>query len=100
MPLMSLGITALTVMQLMRLNAYENLLTTFMKKLSVVVHYMTRQQQWIMRNGLKKMSEYTHNDDVADMIYAKEQEIKLLKEALQRIEAELNRITNEYSRGL
>ena len=44
--------------------------------------------------------EYTHNDDVADMIYAKEQEIKLLKEALQRIEAELNRITNEYSRGL
>jgi len=44
--------------------------------------------------------EYTHNDDVADMIHAKEQEIKLLKEALQRIEAELNRITNEYSRGL
>jgi hypothetical protein len=46
------------------------------------------------------MSEYTHNDDVADMIYAKEQEIKLLKEALQRIETELNRITNEYARGL
>jgi hypothetical protein len=44
--------------------------------------------------------EYTHNDDVADMIYAKEQEIKLLKEALLRIETELNRITNEYSRGL
>lgn len=44
--------------------------------------------------------EYTHNDDVADMIYAKEQEIKMLKDALQRIEAELNRITNEYSRGL
>jgi hypothetical protein len=44
--------------------------------------------------------EYTHNDDVADMIYAKEQEIKLLKEALQRIETELNRITNEYARGL
>ena len=97
---MSLGITALTVMQPMRLNAYENLLTTFMKKLNDVVHYMTRQRQWIMRNGLKKMSEYTHNDDVADMIYAKEQEIKMLKEALQRIEAELNRITNEYARGL
>ena len=46
------------------------------------------------------VSEYTHNDDVADMIYAKEQEIKLLKEALQRIEAELNRITNEYARGI
>jgi peptidoglycan hydrolase CwlO-like protein len=44
--------------------------------------------------------EYTHNDDVADMIYAKEQEIKLLKEALHRIETELNRITNEYARGL
>jgi hypothetical protein len=46
------------------------------------------------------MSEYTHNDDVADMIYAKEQEIKLLKETLHRIEAELNRITNEYARGI
>jgi len=46
------------------------------------------------------MSEYTHNDDVADMIYAKEQEIKLLKEALHRIETELNRITNEHARGL
>lgn len=43
---------------LMRLNAYENLLTTFMKKLSVVVHYMTRQQQWIMKNGLKKMTDF------------------------------------------
>ena len=46
------------------------------------------------------MSDYTHNDDVADMIYVKEQEIKLLKEALLRIETELNRINNEYSRGL
>jgi hypothetical protein len=46
------------------------------------------------------MSEYTHNDDVADMIYAKEQEIKLLKEALLRITTELNRLEKEYSRGL
>jgi hypothetical protein len=46
------------------------------------------------------MSEYTHNDDVADMIHAKEQEIKMLKDALLRLETELNRITNEYSRGL
>lgn len=45
------------------------------------------------------MSEYTHNDDVADMVHAKEQEIKMLKDALQRIEQELNRITNEYARG-
>ena len=29
-----------------------------------------------------------------------QQEIKMLKEALQRIEAELNRITNEYARGI
>jgi hypothetical protein len=34
------------------------------------------------------------------MIYEKEQEIKLLKEALLRIETELNRITNEYAHGL
>ncbi len=46
------------------------------------------------------MSEYTHNDDVADMIHAKEQEIKMLRDALLRLETELNRITNEYSRGL
>jgi hypothetical protein len=29
--------------------------------------------------------EYTHNDDVADMIYAKEQEIKLLEDAMRLI---------------
>jgi hypothetical protein len=61
-----------------------------------------RQKASITRAQLSwlTMSEYTHNDDVADMIYAKEQEIKLLKEALLRIETELNRINNEYSRGL
>lgn len=59
-------------------------------------HYAQSNKQKVVET----MSEYTHNDDVADMIYAKEQEIKLLKDALQRIEAELNRITNEYSRGL
>ena len=82
------------------MNACKNLLTTFTKKQSGAVRYMTQWPQTNMKNGLKKMSEYTHNDDVADMIHAKEQEIKLLKEALQRIESELNRITNEYSRGL
>jgi hypothetical protein len=46
------------------------------------------------------MSEYTHNDDVAEIIHAKEQEIKMLKDALLRIETEFNRITNEYARGL
>ena len=59
-------------------------------------HYAQSNKQKVV----EEMSEYTHNDDVADMIYAKEQEIKLLKEALQRIEAELNRITNEYARGI
>lgn len=59
-------------------------------------HYAQSNKQKVVET----MSEYTHNDDVADMIYAKEQEIKLLKEALHRIETELNRITNEYSRGL
>ena len=59
-------------------------------------HYAQSNKQKVVET----MSEYTHNDDVADMIYAKEQEIKLLKDALQRIEAELNRITNEYARGL
>ena len=61
-----------------------------------------RQQTWQEKHKQRRcvVSEYTHNDDVADMIHAKEQEIKLLKEALQRIESELNRITNEYSRGL
>jgi hypothetical protein len=53
-----------------------------------------RALSWLMMS-----LEYTHNDDVADMIHAKEQEIKMLKDALQRIEAELNRITNEYARG-
>lgn len=46
------------------------------------------------------MSEYTHNDDVADMIYAKEQEIKLLQDALLRLSNELNRLEREYARGL
>ena len=46
------------------------------------------------------MNEYTHNDDVADMIYAKEQEIKMLQDALLRITAELNRLENEHARGL
>lgn len=60
-----------------------------------------RQQIWQEKHKQRRcvVSEYTHNDDVADMIYAKEQEIKLLKDALMRITAELNRLENEYARG-
>ena len=46
------------------------------------------------------MSEYTHNDDVADLLYAKEQEIIVLKAALAYCNAELNRLETELSRGV
>jgi molecular chaperone GrpE (heat shock protein) len=59
-------------------------------------HYAQSNKQKVVET----MSEYTHNDDVADMIYEKEQEIKLLKQALLRITAELNRLENEHARGL
>ena len=61
---------------------------------------MTRQQQWIMKNGLKKMSEYTHNDDMADLLWAKDQEIEVLKKALEYCNAELDRLEKEHARGL
>ena len=48
-----------------------------------------------------------HNDDVADLLHAKDQEIKLMKEALLRIATEIGRVAdgydqleNENSRGL
>jgi hypothetical protein len=53
------------------------------------------------------MSEYTHNDDMADLLWAKDQEIKLMKEALLRIATEIGRVAdgydeleNEHPRGL
>jgi hypothetical protein len=46
------------------------------------------------------MSEYTHNDDVADILYAKEQEIEVLKKALEYCNAELDRLEKELARGL
>jgi hypothetical protein len=46
------------------------------------------------------MSEYTHNDDVADLLYALEQEVIVLKEALAYCNAELNRLETELSRGV
>lgn len=46
------------------------------------------------------MSEYTHNDDIADLLYAKDQEIKVLKEALDYCNAELDRLEKELARGV
>ena len=56
------------------------------------------------------MSEYTHNDDVAELlyqnerelnkiIYAKDQEIEVLKKALDYCNAELDRLEKEHARG-
>jgi hypothetical protein len=53
------------------------------------------------------MSEYMHNDDVAELLYAKEVEIsdlrKQVSKLLQHLEyvrTELNRVETEYARGL
>jgi hypothetical protein len=57
------------------------------------------------------MSEYTHNDDVAELLYqnerdlnsiifAKDQEIRVLKERLTYCNAELDRLEKEHARGL
>jgi hypothetical protein len=57
------------------------------------------------------MSEYTHNDDVAELLYqnesdlnkiifAKDQEIEVLKRTLDYCNAELDRLEKEHSRGL
>jgi hypothetical protein len=46
------------------------------------------------------MSEYTHNDDMADLLYAKDQEIEVLKKALEYCHAELDRLEKELARGL
>jgi hypothetical protein len=45
------------------------------------------------------MSEYTHNDDVAEMIYSKEREIAELKEILAQLSAEIRRLET-YTHGL
>ena len=53
------------------------------------------------------MSEYTHNDDVADLLHAKDKEIQELQDAILHFEAriahlhlELKRVETEYARGL
>ena len=44
--------------------------------------------------------EYMHNDDVADLLYAKDQEIAELQKKLDYVRAELNRLEKDYARGL
>jgi hypothetical protein len=53
------------------------------------------------------MTEYMHNDDVADLLYTKDVEIsdlhKQISKLMQHLEyvrTELNRLEKEYSRGL
>jgi hypothetical protein len=46
------------------------------------------------------MSEYTHNDDMADLLYAKDQEIEVLRKALDYCNAELDRLEKELARGV
>jgi len=51
--------------------------------------------------------EYTHNDDVADLLYVKDVEINDLRkqvsklmQSLEYVRAELNRLEKDYARGL
>lgn len=53
------------------------------------------------------MSEYTHNDDVADLLYERDQEIDVLvkrvKDLTRRLEyvrGELDRLEKDYAHGL
>ena len=53
------------------------------------------------------MSEYTHNDDMADLLYAKDKEIRDLQDVVKHFErriadlqAELTRLDNEQYRGV
>ncbi len=53
------------------------------------------------------MSEYTHNDDMADLLYAKDVEISDLKKQvskllmhLEYVRSEISRLESEHARGL
>ncbi len=46
------------------------------------------------------MSEYTHNDDMADLLYAKDQEIAELQKKLEYVRSMLNQLEKDYARGL
>ena len=52
------------------------------------------------------MSDYMHTDDVADMVYAKDKEIRDLQDVILHFErritdlqAEVKRLETEYARG-
>jgi hypothetical protein len=45
------------------------------------------------------MSEYTHNDDMADLLWAKDQEIEVLKKALEHCNAELDAYIKAINNG-
>ena len=44
--------------------------------------------------------EYTHNDDVADLLHAKDEEIKELQKKLEYVRSILNQLEKDYARGL
>jgi hypothetical protein len=46
------------------------------------------------------VSEYTHNDDMADLLYAKDQEIAELQKKLEYVRSMLNQLEKDYARGL
>jgi uncharacterized small protein (DUF1192 family) len=53
------------------------------------------------------VSEYTHNDDVADLLHAKDREIQdladiatQLERRITELQAEITRVESAYSRGL
>jgi hypothetical protein len=66
------------------------------KSRSLRQHYAQSNKQKVVET----MTEYTHNDDVADLLYAREQEIIVLKEALAYCNAELDRLEKELARGV
>jgi predicted nucleic acid-binding Zn-ribbon protein len=53
------------------------------------------------------MSEYTHNDDIADLLHAKEVEISDLKKQISKllmhleyVRSEISRLETEHYRGV
>jgi hypothetical protein len=46
------------------------------------------------------MSEYTHNDDMADLLWEKDQEIAELQKKLEYVRSMLNQLEKDYARGL
>lgn len=45
-------------------------------------------------------NEYMHTDEVADLLYAKDQEIAELQKKLEYVRSMLNQLEKDYARGL